>query len=82
MKDIIGEQIWERFFEGQDVELNQYVPFRLGGILNTALARADTALKKYGKQWDFTEWAKDRFAELRQGDDEAKGKHTGPYSPY
>ena len=49
MKELVGEQIWERFFKGTDVEVTQYVPFQLGSIMNTAIARAETVFKKYSK---------------------------------
>ena len=79
---MVGEQIWERFFLGVDVTTEQYVPFQLGSILNIALTKADAVLKKCAKDWDFTDKAKDRFAELLQEDAEAKRLRTGPYSPY
>ena len=82
LQEVVGEQIWERFFVGHEVVLEQYVPFQLGNILNAALARAETALKKYGRDWDFAERAKDRFIELKQEDDTATGKRSRPYSPY
>ena len=50
MKELVGEQIWERFFSGKDVETSQYVPFQLGSIMNTALARAEAVLKKCNKE--------------------------------
>ena len=81
LKDVVGEQIWEHFFQGADVELAQYVPFQLGNILNTALARAEVALRKYAKEWDFSDRAKGRFTELMEEDAEATRLRTGPYAP-
>ena len=73
MKEMVGEQIWERFFQGVDVTLTQYVPFQLGGTLITALAKAEAVLKKCAKL--------NRFAELRQEDSDAKRLRTGRYAP-
>ena len=78
---MVGEQIWERFFQGVDVTVARYVPFQLVSILNIALARADAVLKKCAKEWDFTDKAKGRFAELMEEDAEAKRLRTGPYAP-
>ena len=80
MKELVGEQIWERFFKGTDVEVTQYVPFQLGSIMNTAIARAETVFKKYSKEWDFAAKAKDHFLALLQEDDEAKREGTGRYA--
>ena len=80
MKELVGEQIWERFFKGTDVEVTQYVPFQLGSIMNTAIARAEAVFKKYSKEWDFAAKAKDHFLALLQEDDEAKREGTGRYA--
>ena len=81
LREVVEEQIWERFFQGVEVELAQYVPFQLGNILNTALAREEAVLRKYAKEWDFADRAKGRFAELMEEDAEAKRLRTGPYAP-
>ena len=83
LEEVVGEQIWERFFQGVDVTLAQYVPFQLGSILNTALARSGAVLEKCEKEWDFADRAKGRFAELMEEDAEAKRLRTGtgPYAP-
>ena len=82
MKALVGEQIWERFFLGKDMELSHFVPFQLGSILNTALARAETVLKKCVKDWDFTQQAQTHFSSLLEEDDNAKRARTGRYLPY
>ena len=80
LKDIAGEQLWERFYSGGNVTTEQYVPVQLGIILATSLSKADAAMKKYNKDHDFTDRAKLRFSELQTEDDEAKRQRTGPYS--
>ena len=82
MEELVGEQIWERFFNGKDVETSQYVPFQLGSVMNTALARAEAVLKKCNKDWDFAQKAKAYFTTLLEEDDKAKRARTGRYLPY
>ena len=79
MKDLVGEQVWERFFKGIDVVTSQYVPFQLGNILNTALAKAEAILKKCNKEWDLAAKAKAHFDTLLEEDSEAKRARTGRY---
>ena len=79
MKDLIGKQVWERFFNGVDVETTQYVPFQLGTIMNAAIARAETVFKRCSKEWDFADKAKEHFAVLLREDAEAKREGTGRY---
>ena len=81
IKGMMGEQIWERFFNGVDVTLSLYVPFQLGSILNTALSRAEAVLRKCAKEWDFLEKAEDHFSVLLEEDAEAKRQRTGRYAP-
>ena len=82
MKALVGEQIWERFFQGKDVETTDFVPFQLGSIMSTALAKAEIVLKKCTKEWDFTRQAKTHFTNLLEEDDAAKRARTGRYLPY
>ena len=79
MKELVGEQIWERFFRGIDVVTSQFVPFQLGNIMNTALAKAEAILKKYCKEWDLSAKAKAHFDTLLQEDFDAKRARTGLY---
>ena len=79
MKELVGEQIWERFFKGIDVVTSQFVPFQLGNIMNTALAKAEAILKKYCKEWDLSAKAKAHFDTLLQEDFDAKRARTGLY---
>ena len=79
MKDLVGEQIWERFFSGIDVVTSQYVPFQLGNIMNTALGKAEAILKKCNKEWDLAAKAKAHFDTLLAEDSEAKRARTGRY---
>ena len=58
----------------------QYVPYQLGTIMNTAIARAEAVFKKCSKEWDFAEKARDHFAALLEEDAEAKREGTGRYS--
>ena len=81
VKSIAGEQLWERFYNGADVTTEQYVPVQLGCIMTTSLGKAETAMKKYNKEFDFAEKAREQFLELQQGDHHAKHRRTGPYSP-
>ena len=80
LKDIAGEQLWERFYSGGNATTEQYVPVQLGIILATSLSKADAAMQKYHKDHDFTDRAKLRFSELQTEDDEAKRQRAGPYS--
>ena len=79
MKDLVGEQIWERFFRGVDVVTAQYVPFQLASIMNTALSKAEALLKKCCKEWDLATKAKAHFSALLDQDAEAKRARTGRY---
>ena len=82
LKEIAGEQLLERFYQGGNVTTEQYVSVQLRFILATSLRKADVAIRKYAKDNDFTDRAKQRFMELQREDDEAKHQRTGPYSPY
>ena len=79
MKYLTGEQVWERFFKGVDVETTQYVPFQLGTIMNTAISKAEAVFKKFSKEWDFADKAKEHFATLLSDDAQAKREGTGRY---
>ena len=79
MKDLVGEQIWERFFAGVEVETTRYVPFQLGTIMNVAITRAVAVFQKCSKEWNFADKAKEHFAVLLQEDAEAKREGTGRY---
>ena len=79
MKDLVGEQIWERFFQGVDVVTAQYVPFQLASIMNTALSKAEALLKKCNEDWDLATKAKAHFSALLDQDAEAKRARTGRY---
>ena len=81
VQGIAGEQLWERFYQGANVTTEQYVPIQLGCIMTTSLGRAETAMKKYSKDYDFADKAKEKFMELQKGDHDAKHRRTGPYSP-
>ena len=80
MKSLVGEQIWERFFQGVEVVTAQYVPFQLASILNTALSKAEALLKKCNKEWDLASLAKAHFSSLLDQDAEAKRARTGRYA--
>ena len=80
LEELIGEQIWSRFFLGNEVLPDHYVPFQLGAIIMKALINCDAVLKKCAKEFDFSDNAKKRFEELKSEDDAAKRRRSGPYS--
>ena len=56
------------------------MPFQLGTVLNAGLLRVDSVLKKYQKEFDCAEKARQRFLKLQQDDDQSKRARTGPYA--
>ena len=57
-----------------------YVPFQLGNILGSSLAKAEAALKKFQKEFDLAESAKKSFEDMHTVGVEAKRCRKGPYS--
>ena len=56
-----------------------YIPFQLGIIMSTSLTRAEATLAKYQKEYDYAQEARERFAQLQEGDMKAKKSRSGPY---
>ena len=64
------------------MEVTDFVPYQLGSIMSTALAKAEAVLKKCTAVHDFTARAKTHFTSLLEEDDAAKRARTGRYLPY
>ena len=79
IKDVAGTVIWTRFYADVEVDMETYVPFQLGAIMCTSLTRAESTLAKYQKEFDYAQEARERFAELQEGDIKAKKSRSGPY---
>jgi hypothetical protein len=82
VKEIVGEILWRRFYEGRNVHQDHYLPAQMGNILSVALGRISEQIQA-GNKAEALKTSEKTFERLAEKDREDRLNAAGAYgSPY